>query len=474
MRRLPPTLPSPSVWAGEIGDRRSGTWVTPFRMPSKPSNHRILLLRLRRWGCGHRACDVHKSTGGDVASQVEGADRLRAVMQTEHGVGSGRAQRDGLAAEGFADAPEPVFETDEAGAIDLADGIAGTVFDRRELLRKAARTEMVARAGGLEPQRLVRPLVIVDRPPCVEGALAGSEIAKAVPVQDLGLQRAMEALVLALRLRMVRPAMRDADPQPHQPRREHGEGLSPGIAPRRAVVHQHRERQAVAAEQPDQARANGGVLLIAAGFQPHRIARVIVKHGERMTASPDHREMALEIHLPQLVRGAPLEAPERARMLAFVPLELVMPAQNLGDRARRRYRSIAIARHHLGDLAATPGVVAARSDAKNRRFHRVGAAARTAHRAARTIGKPGPPLRRVPLQPFVALVPADAEAPAQLAPVRPHHQGQSHKLLPLVHDRQLPPRHRVIPHTTKLGRTSVTHVTERLSPMSPVHTEGAG
>src|SRR5580700_9657717 len=82
-------LPSPleGVWTGEIGDRCSGTWVTHFRMPSKPSNHRILLLRWRRWGCGHRACDVHKSTGGDVASQVERADRLRAVMQAEHGVG---------------------------------------------------------------------------------------------------------------------------------------------------------------------------------------------------------------------------------------------------------------------------------------------------------------------------------------------------------------------------------------------------
>ena len=157
-------------------------------------------------------------------------------------------------------------------------------------------------------------------------------------------------------------------------------------------------------------------------------------------------------------------------MLAFGPLELAMAAQNLRDRARRRDRRIAVARHHLGDLATAPGIVAARPDVKNRGFHRISASPRAAKGAARAIRKPRSPLRRVPLEPLVALAPADAKAPAQRAPIRPRRQSQSHKLFPLIHDRQLPPRHRMIPRTTNPGRTSVTHVSERLSPMSPVCT----
>ena len=53
--------------------------------------------------------------------------------------------------------------------------------------------------------------------------------------QQFELERAMEALVLALGLRMIRTAMGDADPEPNQPQTKGGERLSSSRAPRRAL-----------------------------------------------------------------------------------------------------------------------------------------------------------------------------------------------------------------------------------------------
>ena len=53
----------------------------------------------------------------------------------------------------------------------------------------------------------MRPLEIVDLAPGVEGALRLGEIAEALQREDLGLERAVEALVLAAALRVIGPAV---------------------------------------------------------------------------------------------------------------------------------------------------------------------------------------------------------------------------------------------------------------------------
>ncbi len=58
--------------------------------------------------------------------------------------------------------------------------------------------------------------------PALERALARIEIGEPAPGQDLGLERAVEALLLALGLGMIGPALGDADAEPHQPHGEHG------------------------------------------------------------------------------------------------------------------------------------------------------------------------------------------------------------------------------------------------------------
>src|SRR5256885_1756962 len=98
----------------------------------------------------------------------------------------------------------------------------------------------------------MRPLAVVDMTPGLEGAVALFEIPPDPLADHLGLERAMEALILSLGLRMMRPAMADPDAQPHQPSLKGGErtGLAavPGRAPGCAVVGQHALGQAVAPE----------------------------------------------------------------------------------------------------------------------------------------------------------------------------------------------------------------------------------
>jgi len=94
----------------------------------------------------------------------------------------------------------------------------------------------------------------------------------------------MEALVLALGLRMIRTAMGDADPEPNQPQTKAGERLRSGRTPWRAVVHQHRGRQTRSGEKPRSAPRAQSVRARRRSLKHQREAGVIVEHGQRMAA----------------------------------------------------------------------------------------------------------------------------------------------------------------------------------------------
>ncbi|PBB28948.1 hypothetical protein CK214_28210 [Mesorhizobium sp. WSM3882] len=63
---------------------------------------------------------------------------------------------------------------------------------------------------------------------------------------------------------MARPTVQHADAEPQQPDAEAGVGLAAGIARRRAAVHQHRQRQAIAAKGNLQLPAYRPALLVGA------------------------------------------------------------------------------------------------------------------------------------------------------------------------------------------------------------------
>jgi hypothetical protein len=298
-------------------------------------------------------------------------------------------------------------------------------------------------------------------PPVVEGLLTSREITEALAAEHLGFQRAMKALVLALGLRVERPTVGHPHAKPHQPDGEAGVRLMTAIAPRGTIVHQHRKRQAIAAEHGDQLPAHGRLLLIAARRNPQRIARMVIEHRQRMTAPSCQRKVAFEVHLPQLVGFGTLEASTRTRMLLTALVELAVATQDLGDRARHRHLHPTRVLQHPFDLAATPRVVALLPNPQNLRLHGNRCPRWTAQRAARAIRQPTPAFCQIPLQPLVTVTTTDAEAPAQRALVRSRRQRQPHELLTFVHDRPLPPRHRDSPCPTARGRTSVLDVSER-------------
>src|ERR1700686_5662776 len=107
---------------------------------------------------------------------------------------------------------------------------------------------------------------------------------------------------------------------------------------------------------------------------------MVVDHGQRIAAPAPRAEVALEVHLPQLVGLGALEALAGTGMLARALLELAVPPQNLRDRARRRHNHLSGALQHSGNLAPAPGIVAVLPNAQNLRFHRSGRALRAAMR----------------------------------------------------------------------------------------------
>ena len=199
---------------------------------------------------------------------------------------------------------------------------------------------------------------------------------------------------------------------------------------------------------------------------------MVVERGQRMATPGMHGEVALEVHLPELVRALPLKARPSSRMLGRSSLgEAAMAAHDLGDRARRRdVRLPAILERSL-DLPPAPGIVAQLADLEHLRLDRSRCAGRTGPRPPRPLLQTSQALSLAPMQPLVASRRTYAEAPAQLPNVRPLSRRKRHELSLPVHRRHPSKRHPTLPIT---DRKSVHDVSEHASMMSPVYTPHKG
>src|SRR5262249_10483049 len=150
-------------------------------------------------------------------------------------------------------------------------------------------------------------------------------------------------------------------------------------------------------------------------------------------------EVAFEIHLPQLVGRSAFETLVWTGMLVRMLFELAMATQDLGDRARRRYLHLTALLHDPFDLAATPSVVALLANTQHLCFDVLRRARRAGQRSARAIANPTASPHQIAPHPFVGIATADPKTPAKLTHVRARRQRQLHELLPLIHDRLLPP-----------------------------------
>src|ERR1700679_3362815 len=104
-----------------------------------------------------------------------------------------------------------------AALLDRSGDGAGGVLRWLYGVRHGSWAETVAVGGDVHAQGLVRSVGVVDASPGVEGRLGVSQVPQIAALQHLQLQGAMETLVLALGLRMVGPAVDDADVEVHQP-----------------------------------------------------------------------------------------------------------------------------------------------------------------------------------------------------------------------------------------------------------------
>src|SRR5580692_4843283 len=78
------------------------------------------------------------------------------------------------------------------------------IFDGRQRLGKRNRTRTITGHRSGQAERVVRALQVVAVAKGIELALAVLQAGEVEVAQDLELERAMEALVLALGLRMIR------------------------------------------------------------------------------------------------------------------------------------------------------------------------------------------------------------------------------------------------------------------------------
>ena len=200
---------------------------------------------------------------------------------------------------------------------------------------------------------------------------------------------------------------------------------------------------------------------------------MIVEHGQRMAASGRYGEVALIVHLPQIVGRGPLEALEGPALLALAPIQPAMPAQDLGDRRDGRHLGVSQGRQAEGDLASTPCRMRT-ADRQDSGLDGAGRAPGRAMRSARAIGQTRAAFAGIPGQPLVGRRRADPIAPAQLAQVRSLLASQANKLFAQRHDRHLRPRHGTAPQSLSQCQKCQPCLRTPVNDVSGLNTMGAG
>mgnify|MGYP000971509744 CR=1 FL=1 len=129
-----------------------------------------------------------------------------------------------------------IVQADPASLLHLAHHIAIRVLNGRQLPWHCPRTDAVAPGGRCQPRRFVRAFVVVAITPAVKLLLHLCQVTKAMPVNEFRLEAVMKTLLLAVGLRVVRPAMTEPDARTYQPHFQHSQPALPAVAPGRAVV----------------------------------------------------------------------------------------------------------------------------------------------------------------------------------------------------------------------------------------------
>src|SRR5215204_5446188 len=133
-------------------------------------------------------------------------DRLYGDMakhQVERPVVLGGPECDLLANQRLGSLHASSAEAEPSGTVDPAHNVVGPVLEGLDPGAERARAGTIAIGRHCKVQGVVRAMMVVAVPPGVEGALGHGEIGEGAAIEQLGLERAVEALVLAMALRMI-------------------------------------------------------------------------------------------------------------------------------------------------------------------------------------------------------------------------------------------------------------------------------
>ncbi len=280
---------------------------------------------------------------------------------TEHhikeSIGRGRFKPDGITRESLTHFQSSPFKRDLSFLLHSAHQDSRVILDGRQALWKRAQTHLIARGRHLQSQRVVGTNEIVLVAERVKGSL---EIGDVLPLsfsEKLAAKRALKPFVFTHGLRMVRSAMTHRDPQAKQPHRKPCIDVNRIVAPRRAIVHEHRVGKPVAAEGFGQRVLNTFSVLVRQSLKTQTKARVIIQDGERMGRAAHGGQRSFEIHLPKTIGHLTLEAlPVRLGGLT-AGVDQAVAMKHSGNRTTRRHLGLTLIFQKTPDLARSPARV---------------------------------------------------------------------------------------------------------------------
>jgi len=180
-----------------------------------------------------------------------------------------RPERDPLASVRFAKRKRVAFVADRSINADLPDRVGRAVLPFAQHFGESPFTDLIATCRNVQVERLMRPLMVVNLPLRINLPLAGRHIRPHLTLDDLGIERPMEALVFALGLRMERSTVADAHAQLEQPDRQSRPwGLRAGRPPEWAVVAEDALRHAEAPEHRREVSLHRLAPLVGTGVKP--------------------------------------------------------------------------------------------------------------------------------------------------------------------------------------------------------------
>ena len=167
--------------------------------------------------------------------EVNGEAAMMSEIDIEDAILVGlRADSDIAPMKCIGDLEFPVPKAEFAIPFDPYDLVIGTILDCRKDLRKGAWARTIAGNRCLQLQGLMGTLMVIDLTPALKGRLSMSQMLEALAIEDFGLERTMETFLLAIGLRVIGPAMTEADAQANQPQPQLGH--LPGLARRSILV----------------------------------------------------------------------------------------------------------------------------------------------------------------------------------------------------------------------------------------------